>query len=203
MFPALSFVIVNNQCAEVAPGEVGELCVTGAQMFSGYWRAPELSTDCFLYREVSGGGALKYYRTGDRVSKLGTNLVFHGRKDRQIKISGYRIEMGEVEAALRRAGCVEAAVFAFPVENPEFMVAFVSGNDDTDALFNSLRETLPPYMLPKSIVPLKHLPLNSNMKVDYRALRNTVLVVNRFGGITLKPEGSNGYTSTLALPRPC
>jgi amino acid adenylation domain-containing protein len=199
MFSGLSFVIVNNQCAEVEPGEVGELCVTGAQMFSGYWRAPERSMDCFLHQEVSGRGAAKYYRTGDLVSKLGTNLVYRGRKDRQIKISGYRIELGEVEAALRRAGCVEAAVLAFPVENPEFMVAFVSGNDDTDALFESLRENLPPYVLPKSIVQLKHLPLNSNMKVDHGALRNMFLnVINRFGGITLKPEGSKGDTPPLA-----
>ena len=175
MFSDLSYVIVNDQFAEVEAGEVGELCVTGHQMFSGYWRAPELSMDCFLHRKVSDGGAVKYYRTGDLVSRLGTNLVYRGRKDTQVKISGYRIELGEIEAALRRAGCVEAAVLAFPAEYPEFMVAFVSGNNDTDAMFKSLREYLPSYMWPKSIVPMNYLPLNSNMKIDRANLRNIVI----------------------------
>ena len=200
MFSGLSFVIVNNQCAEVEPGEVGELCVTGAQMFSGYWRGSERSMDCFLHREVSGRGAAKYYRTGDLVAETRTNRSStRGRKDGSSRYRATALNWGGRRPRSRRAGCVEAAVLAFPVENPEFMVAFVSGNDDTDALFESLRENLPPYLLPKSMVQLKHLPLNSNMKVDHGTLRNMFLnAINRFGGITLKPEGSKGYTSPLA-----
>jgi acyl-coenzyme A synthetase/AMP-(fatty) acid ligase len=144
-------------------------------MFSGYWRAPELSMDCFLHRGISDQVAIKYYRTGDLVSQLGTNLVYRGRKDTQVKISGYRIELGEIEAVLRRAGCVEATVLAFPEEYPESMVAFVSGNDDTDAMFKSLREYLPSYMWPKSIVLLNYLPLNNNMKIDRANLRSIVI----------------------------
>jgi amino acid adenylation domain-containing protein len=180
MFPDLSYLIVNDQCSEVEDGELGELCVTGNQMFSGYWRAPELSKDCFLHRDVSDQVAIKYYRTGDLVSKLGTNLVYRGRRDTQVKISGYRIELGEIEAVLRRAGCIEATVLAFPEQYPEFMVAFVSGSDDTDAMVKSLREYLPSYMWPKSIIPLSYLPLNNNMKVDRANLRNMVInAINR------------------------
>jgi amino acid adenylation domain-containing protein len=180
IFSGLSYLIVNDQCAEVGTGEVGELCVTGSQMFSGYWRAPELSMDCFLHRGISDRVAIKYYRTGDLVSQLGANLVYRGRKDTQVKISGYRIELGEIEAVLRRAGCVEATVLAFPEEYPESMVAFVSGNDDTDAMFKSLREYLPSYMWPKSIVLLNYLPLNNNMKIDRANLRSIVInAINR------------------------
>ena len=186
LFSGLSSVIVNNQSVQVEAGEVGELCVTGAQMFGGYWRAPELSLACFLHREVSGGAPTVYYRTGDLVSKLGTNLVYCGRKDTQVKISGYRIELGEIEAVLRRAGCVEATVLAFPVAYPEFMVAFVSGNEDTAALLKSLRAYLPPYMVPTSIVHLKKIPLNSNMKIDHETLRNMVITSPTDESITLK-----------------
>jgi amino acid adenylation domain-containing protein len=167
VYDGLRELIVDDQQRPVGPGEVGELCVAGPQTFAGYWRAPELTAE----RVLSYGGA-RYYRTGDLVRRTETGaLAYLGRGDHQVKIGGYRIELGEVEAALRRAGCIEAAALAHPAATPDGIVAFVSGAVEVGQLEAALRQQLPGYMVPRAIHVAEPMPLNANGKVDRGALR--------------------------------
>ena len=100
------------------------------------------------------------------------DYAFLGRRDHQIKLRGYRIELSEIEAALRRAGCVEAVALPWPEpQHPEAIVAFVSGATETSGLGAHLRDVLPPYMVPGAIHALPVMPLNANGKTDRQALR--------------------------------
>lgn len=100
------------------------------------------------------------------------NYMFLGRRDHQIKFRGYRIELSEIEAALRRAGCIEAVVVPWPAaQHPEAIVAFVSGVTDMATLTKHVRDVLPSYMVPSSIHSLVAMPLNANGKIDRQALR--------------------------------
>ena len=171
VFPSLSSIVINDYLSDVPVGEVGELCITGPQMFQGYWRAPELSAGCFLEREEPRGTKVKYYRTGDLVSRHDERYAYLGREDTRIKMCGYRIELGEIEAILRRRGCVDAVVVPCPERRPEYLTAFVSGNVEIADLFAALRRSLPGYMVPRTIVSLETLPLNKNSKIDRGALR--------------------------------
>jgi non-ribosomal peptide synthetase component F len=168
VYPSLSDVVVDEALREVAPGDLGELCVAGPQTSSGYWRASHLNAARFFAR-----GGSRYYRTGDLVRRVGDNYVYLGRNDQQVKIGGYRIELGEVEAALRRAGCIEAVALPWPSERQaDTIVAVVSGAENVSRINTAAGQHLPTYMLPRSIHVLDQMPLNSNGKVDRGALRH-------------------------------
>jgi acyl-coenzyme A synthetase/AMP-(fatty) acid ligase len=102
-------------------------------------------------------------------------FIYLGRTDDQIKIRGYRVELGEIEAALRADGhVVNAAAIGWPLDQGSALgvVAFVTGRQvDSVALARSLEQRLPDYMLPDEILLVDDFPLNSNGKVDRAALR--------------------------------
>jgi acyl-coenzyme A synthetase/AMP-(fatty) acid ligase len=98
--------------------------------------------------------------------------VYIGRNDQQVKVGGYRIELGDVEAALRRAGCVEAVALPWPhPQQAESIVAVVSGAAEVSRLATLAGHQLPSYMVPRSIHVLDQLPLNPNGKIDRAAVR--------------------------------
>jgi amino acid adenylation domain-containing protein len=175
VYGTLTSRIVDEALRPVARGECGELCVTGAQMFGGYWRNAEADAAAFLDAADGDAPRTRFYRTGDLVRELdGGELVFVGRRDHQIKVGGHRIELGEIEAALRaQPGVVEAAAFAWPpgAIPPERIVAAVSGKaHDADALRGRLLELLPPYMVPSTILVIDAMPRTSSGKLDRRAV---------------------------------
>ncbi|MFE3652099.1 D-alanine--poly(phosphoribitol) ligase [Streptomyces sp. NPDC059152] len=147
----------------------GELCVTGPQMFDGYLD-PANDADRFLDHDGH-----RWYRTGDRVRRTADGGLVHlGRSDGQVKIQGYRIELSEVERAVRTpAPQSDAAAFAVPGPAGPVLVAFVLGEDTPDltALAKRLAELLPPYMLPKHLWARPDPPLNPNGKTDRLRLR--------------------------------
>ena len=165
--PGMYAVVVDEHLVEVQPGEVGELLVTGPQRMPGYWQ-DEAATGRALVR--INGWADYFYRTGDRVRRPVEDEPFRfiGRLDHQVKVRGYRVELGEVEFALRQIEGVDAAA---AVGSPEGIAAFVTGtNLEPDALCLSLRSTLPDFAIPRTIRLLPSLPLNSNGKLDRGAL---------------------------------
>jgi len=111
----------------------------------------------------------RLYKTGDQARWLADGtLECLGRIDHQVKVRGYRVELGEVEFALRQIEGVDAAA---AVGSPEGIAAFVTGtNLEPDALCLSLRSTLPDFAIPRTIRLLPSLPLNSNGKLDRGAL---------------------------------
>ena len=150
----------------------GELCVCGPQTCPGYWRDEEKTVERFFTED-----GIRFYRTGDRVKRLDTGDYLHlGRVDFQIKVLGHRVELGEVEAALRSGGAVDAVAFGWPVEDgsAQGVVAFVTGDVEAEALLESARARLPAYMAPGEIRTLETMPLNANGKIDRKALQDVL-----------------------------
>ena len=143
----------------------------------GYWGRPDLDGRGFRYRPSPGGGRDRFYRTGDLVSDPGDGeLRFHGRKDRQAKSRGNRVELDEVEGALYRHDAVEEAAVVL-VENGEGShdisagVTLVPGATATGGELRKFLSTeLPTYAVPGSIVALERLPRTGSDKIDRPAL---------------------------------
>ncbi|HEY5879266.1 MAG TPA: amino acid adenylation domain-containing protein [Nakamurella sp.] len=171
IYQGLSHIQVDEQLNPVPNGEVGELCVAGPQTSPGYWRAPGLTAQRFFSHTDAAGITRRYYRTGDLVRRRVDHYVYQGRNDHQVKIGGYRIELGEIEAVLRRAGAVEAVALPWPTQGtPQSVAAVVSGVASIAELSAATHQALPTYMVPSSIHALDMMPLNSNGKIDRRAL---------------------------------
>jgi amino acid adenylation domain-containing protein len=171
--PGMYAVVVDEQLNEVAPGQPGELLVTGPQRTPGYWQDSSATEKALAHVE---GWAERFYRTGDRVCRPrnGEPLRFLGRVDHQIKVRGYRVELGEVESALRQVpGVQAAAALGWPATPAGVLgiAAFVTGDDIEPGLIRSTVETqLQAYAVPQTIHVLPTLPLNANGKVDRHAL---------------------------------
>ena len=152
-------------------GVTGELYLGGAGLARGYLGRPDLTAACFIADPFARERGARLYRTGDLARYLPDgNLVFVGRRDRQIKIRGYRIEPGEIEAALLQHPAVrEAFVTVQPNATGEAtLIAYVAPH--VEGLRRWLDERLPPHMLPAAIVLLDTLPVTPGGKVDAAAL---------------------------------
>jgi amino acid adenylation domain-containing protein len=166
-----------------ALGVPGELWIGGAGLARGYLGRPDLTAERFIPDPFSGDSGARLYRTGDLVRQLPDgSLDFLGRLDNQVKVRGYRIELGEIEAALSALPGVREAVVVVKSDRSDGsdrsvgspadlrLVAYVTGEVDTAALRQALRDKLPDFMLPSAIVALPALPLTPSGKVDRKAL---------------------------------
>jgi amino acid adenylation domain-containing protein/non-ribosomal peptide synthase protein (TIGR01720 family) len=149
----------------------GKLYIGGEGLARGYWRRPELTAERFVpdpYGEPGG----RLYTSGDLARWMEDgNLEFFGREDNQIKIRGFRVELGEIEVALlQHRGVRNCAVLMKTLGSGKQLVAYISGEAKAGELKNYLKAKLPEYMVPGIYVMLPELPLNTNGKVDRRAL---------------------------------
>lgn len=160
----------------IAPmGGIGELCIAGGTLARGYLGRPALTAERFIANPEGAGGRL--YRTGDLCRERAGGIVeYLGRLDQQVKLRGHRIELGEVEAALRRCANVREAVVE-PRGDGELrqLVGYVVGDVESAALRAELLDRLPDYMVPAAFVVMAQLPMNPNGKVDRKALPAPVL----------------------------
>ena len=161
--------VMDSRGQPVPLGVPGELWIGGPGVARGYFRRADLTAERFV--EVDGR---RFYRTGDLVRQVpseGGELEFLGRVDDQVKVRGFRIEPGEIEAALLDHPEVrDVTVVALPAGGDKQLVAYVVGTDDTEALRTFLGGRLPDYMLPAAFVPLDALPISAHGKVDRKAL---------------------------------
>lgn len=168
--------ILNSQFKPVGPGETGELHVGGPQLARGYLERPDLTAEKFLPDPFSRVPGMRLYRTGDLAGYCSDgNIEFLGRADQQVKVRGHRIELEEIESALREHPQVEEAVVTGKNDRQEHqkLVAYVmprTGEIDAAELRRFLSRSLPGYMVPSIYVPLEALPLNANGKLDRLAL---------------------------------
>ena len=161
-------------------GVPGELCIAGRQVTRGYFNRPGLTAEKYVRDPFSEG---RMYRSGDLARLMADgNVEFMGRLDDQVKFLGYRIETGEIEAAIRSLeGIADAAVVIKKDAGGEKRLCayYVSkehtGSTSEKYIRQSLKDILPAYMVPGFIVRLNKLPLTVNGKLDKRALPDPVI----------------------------
>ena len=161
--------VLDDDRAPLATGQAGELYLSGPQLAAGYLDAPEKTDAAF----VTLPDGTRAYRTGDRAARDdGGTVRFLGRIDNQVKLRGYRVELGEVAAQFRRAaGGANAVAMPWPQEAPSALVAAVEAPDaDAEAILAAARAALPGYMVPAAVHPVAEFPRNPSGKVDRKAL---------------------------------
>lgn len=170
-------VYVLDRFAQLVPiGVPGELYIGGVRLARGYQHGPDLTAERFVPHPYSARTGERLYRTGDlvRLREDGT-LVYLGRTDMQVKVRGYRVEPGEIEAVLSKHPAIYACAVIATEENlgDRRLVAYVVAREQNiglEELRLFLRERLPEYMVPTGWIMLDSLPLTPNGKVDRRAL---------------------------------
>jgi amino acid adenylation domain-containing protein len=170
--------ILDKRQRPVPTGMIGELYLGGAGLARGYLNHPELTAEKFVPNAFSHRGGERLYRTGDLVKwHADGNLYFVGRADHQVKLRGYRIELGEIENTLKAHRQIEQALVIVWRDQPgtDWLVGYVIKAEGAEELLPNeirgwLKERLPEYMVPATIVEMEEFPLNPNGKIDRRRL---------------------------------
>jgi amino acid adenylation domain-containing protein/non-ribosomal peptide synthase protein (TIGR01720 family) len=189
--PNTQVYIVDDQQNLVPIGIFGELYIGGLQVARGYLNMPEETKEKFIDNTFSPGSG-RLYKTGDYGRWLPDgNIEYLGRKDNQVKIRGHRIELGEIESMVQQSALVSQNLVLARKDKQgnKRLVGYAVVDDKLEKtkLTEYLLERLPPYMVPNLWVELVTIPLNSNGKVDYKALP--------------EPEFSESQKSNFIAPR--
>jgi non-ribosomal peptide synthetase-like protein len=206
--PNYSCYIVNDAGHLCGVGEQGELWIGGPGVAVGYLQRPDLTAEKFVDNPFGGVADPRLYRSGDAVSLTAEGqIAFHGRIDDQVKIRGFRVELGEIEARLAgEPGVSQAAVTLRAEGGIDRLIAFLVMQPgaalDRTALRASLRQHLPPYMLPDHYEPVAALPiLAASGKVDRKALKALPITAAQPTGEQPAPE-SETEAVLLAAAQP-
>lgn len=202
--------VLDRNMADVPTWVPGDLYIGGAGVATGYLDEPGRTAASFLRHPTTGE---RLYRTGDRARyRPGGILEFLGRADHQVKINGYRVELGEIEAKLTGCAGVRSAVALVDTSHSQpYLAAFITRDvpeasvdaarnaPDGPALRQELGGTLPPYMVPAAVVEVPELPLSGNGKVDRKALLG-LLDTLRGTGEPGAPDATGGRAQSPASP---
>ncbi len=171
-FPNVNFVLINELNEVIENDQIGELCFSGRQIINHYLN--NTYENSFIQLQNSKGESQQFYKTGDLASQNSKgNLLFYGRIDKQVKINGHRIELNEIEEKIKTL--TENNFHITCIEDDKKMnqlVLFIEKEIDEISFRKSLREILPAYMLPNSIILVDSIPLTINNKVDQKQLAN-------------------------------
>lgn len=169
--------ILDEHQNPVAIGTEGELCIGGVQLAQGYLNKATLTAKSFVKIAIEPDKILCLYKTGDRARYLQDgNIEYLGRQDFQVKLRGLRIELGEIENALRNVEDVNEAIVLVrdqDLQDPKLVAYLCTTKAQTLSLKDvrdTLRHSLPEYMLPNAIVPIEEMPTTKHGKLDRAAL---------------------------------
>lgn len=176
LLPGFSAMVLDEDLEETVDDQVGELYLGGNQLARGYYSRPSLTATRFV-ADPSGSGE-RVYRTGDLVYKAGNGFLHMGRADTQLSLRGFRIEPGEIEAALGGVdGIIASSVAVQPdpdsQDGDECIAAYVvtvDGTLDEWVVRSQLNTKLPAHLVPTHIVTVADLPRTPNGKLDRQAL---------------------------------
>jgi amino acid adenylation domain-containing protein len=166
-FKEVKILIVDENDRIVPDGEKGELCIGGSQVMDGYLNLFHDDRNPFFVPENTKE---RYYRSGDLAFKNSQGyLFFCGRKDDQLKISGYRVEPAEIENAVSQlVNGLKSKAFGFQNKSgTESIVVFIEKLDEEpEKLKEKLRALLPPALIPEKVISIRQFPINMNGKID-------------------------------------
>jgi amino acid adenylation domain-containing protein len=169
--------VLDQQSRMVPVGVPGELCIGGDGLARGYIRRPELTAEKFVPHPYSRNAGARLYRTGDLVRyREDGNIEFLKRMDQQVKVRGFRVELGEIESTLNQYRAVMESIVVDRKDSSgdirliAYFVPEVGVEPTSLELLTFLQEKLPSYMLPSAFMAIKEIPLTPNGKVDRRAL---------------------------------
>lgn len=170
LFDTVRIHLIRDDGTEAAPGETGELYVSSPLIMPGYYRDPERTSTCIV-SDPLGQDQEPWFRTGDYgMMDENGSLYIVGRKDSMIKHHGYRMELGDVEAAVCAVpGCLEA-VCLYHAETDDIW-CFIATNLTKSEIQSQLKTLLERYMLPDHYVLLEQMPHNTSLKIDRALLR--------------------------------
>ena len=174
IFPDQEFMIIDDHKNSLKEGQTGELCLGGSQIINGYFRDQENTRKSFLYQNNT-----TWYRTGDlAVMANDGRLYFLGRKDSEVKISGYRVNLHEIEHVLRMKMSLETVAAYHESDNKAsgLLVLFYTDREmHTGQALQICREVLPWYMVPEKFIFVPAFEYNANGKIDRNSLRKKYL----------------------------
>ncbi|PWU05288.1 MAG: hypothetical protein C5B43_03560, partial [Verrucomicrobia bacterium] len=174
--------VLNDDLEKVQPGEVGELYLSGDGVARGYLNLPELTAERFITCPFDRDH--KMYKTGDMVKTRPDGIIdFVGRKDNQVKVRGFRIELEEVECALNSYPDILQCIVVAPYtpEGYRQLIAYCLAKDQKskigiEAVSLHLKKILPDYMIPGILIQVDSLPLNAHGKIDRQTLSNNMTI---------------------------
>jgi len=182
-FEGQQVCVVNEDLGPVPTGESGELCLGGSQVTRGYLNDPEKTARSFVRLRHTGDQI--WYRTGDLVRQDERGCSFYlGRRDFQVKVNGYRVELQEIDLILRESAKTELAVaIPWPLSNgaASGIVAVLSGSDPAldKEILAACEARLPRYMVPNRLFHFPQMPLNVNGKIDRGKITEMLATLGR------------------------
>ncbi len=168
--PYVTYYVLDAHLQPMPVGVVGELYIGGDGVGRGYLNHPDLTRKAFIKNPFNSNDGSRIYKTGDKVKLLSDGSIFFiGRNDGQVKIRGQRVELGEVEMALRSLS--SSVTRAVVLVHEHSLVGFVTpGNVDSSVLKTGVSKVLPPYMVPSVVLSMDFIPTTLSGKVDHHAL---------------------------------
>jgi amino acid adenylation domain-containing protein len=166
--------LLKEDKTEAGINEEGEICVAGPGLTLGYYGDRERTDAAFVINPLETKYPQRMYKTGDiGVWRQDGLLEFHGRRDRQVKHMGHRVELDELEYAANRVAGVKESGSIYDFQKEKLML-FYEGEIDKKELAKELREVLPGFMVPRKVQQLEALPKLPNGKIDYSKLKENM-----------------------------
>lgn len=174
-FYGIDILIMDENGHPLSSGQTGELWISGEQVMDGYWNSPDKSKECLV--EFPNGK--RYYKTGDLCFiDADGDIIYCGRKDSQIKLHGFRIELSEIEYVANNFFDGKHRVVVIPKYSEdhqcELHLVIEATQIDQPALEEYLNSRLPFYMIPKQVHHLQYFPLNNSSKTDRKKIQELI-----------------------------